>query len=712
MAAGAGFSALRWIKTAENATDYSVMNTARQLLWLPTSREEKYKAKQAIDTFFVRAGDVLSAGVVYLGTQRLHLDVQQFAVGNIALTLVWLGVALWILRPQDTLPRMALRPLAPAAAAIALLLIASPALAQETREEQLAAQRADKSLHLQPYRPDALEARLRKVESTLSMFGREGLYPFVGSAMKGGGVAFGPGYRRRYSDTGIFDVHGAWSVRNFKAADASLMLPALADGRVRVTFGASRVDAPRLAFYGTGMNRTATARTSATPRRPSVSRPPFRRRGCLPSAAGSIRCEWKQNWLEWRSIPLTAGADSLPRSTLVPHRAIRDAADSIASTGRIIDRQTAAASSVERTPRCSSFSRSCARTGSSRCARSRPRRRPPPAMTCRYFLMPDLGGSEMLRGYPSWRFRDRNRLLLTGDIRWTAGPFVDMALFLDAGQVAPRAADFDWGGFRKTYGIGLTLHTLTTVRDAHRSRADASGKQHRLLVEPELLKSSTLRQPSTHEDPSMTPLSMRKSAAALVAASVLTLSAIGTAATSRFFDDDPMWVERDTQDASGMKPMEISLFVDLTSNALKGTDPETGVRAQNLNSVDEVPDSSWFTNRAGQRRLTAEEVEARARYERRTCSRYLDRQFVEERRGHAWIHDQGREWRAVVSEIRSAWLSRDVDRDRGDRDETDVGTRLQRSGEPHCLRAPLAARRRRRCDVHTARRQTPHDAPR
>ena len=108
----------------------------------------------------------------------------------------------------------------------------------------------------------------------------------------------------------------------------------------------------------------------------------------------------------------------------------------------------------------------------------------------------------------------------------------------------------------------------------------------------------------------MTPLSMRKSAAALVAASVLTLSAIGTAATSRFFDDDPMWVERDTQDASGMKPMEISLFVDLTSNALKGTDPETGVRAQNLNSVDEVPDSSWFTNRAGHRRLTAEEVEA------------------------------------------------------------------------------------------------------
>ena len=70
IAAGAGFAVVRWVKTAENATDYSIMNTARQLLWLPTTREEKYKAKQAIDTFFVRGGDICLAAVVYFGTQR------------------------------------------------------------------------------------------------------------------------------------------------------------------------------------------------------------------------------------------------------------------------------------------------------------------------------------------------------------------------------------------------------------------------------------------------------------------------------------------------------------------------------------------------------------------------------------------------------------------------------------------------------------------
>jgi len=103
IAAGVGLAVVRWVKTAENATDYSIMNTARQLLWLPTSREEKYKAKQAIDTFFVRGGDLLSAAIVFLGTGVLQLGVAGFAVGNVALTLVWLCVAVVILRRHRAL---------------------------------------------------------------------------------------------------------------------------------------------------------------------------------------------------------------------------------------------------------------------------------------------------------------------------------------------------------------------------------------------------------------------------------------------------------------------------------------------------------------------------------------------------------------------------------------------------------------------------------
>ena len=82
-AVGAGLTALLYVKIAENSTDYSVMNTGKQMFWLPTSREEKYKAKQAIDNFFVRSGDMLAAGVVFLGTHRLTSVTHTVAIRKI-----------------------------------------------------------------------------------------------------------------------------------------------------------------------------------------------------------------------------------------------------------------------------------------------------------------------------------------------------------------------------------------------------------------------------------------------------------------------------------------------------------------------------------------------------------------------------------------------------------------------------------------------------
>lgn len=95
---GASLGVILWMKTAENSGDYSIMNTAKQLLWLPTSRPEKYKAKQAIDTFFVRAGDVLAAGVVFAGTHMLRLGAGDFARVNLAVVAIWIGVGLLLLR--------------------------------------------------------------------------------------------------------------------------------------------------------------------------------------------------------------------------------------------------------------------------------------------------------------------------------------------------------------------------------------------------------------------------------------------------------------------------------------------------------------------------------------------------------------------------------------------------------------------------------------
>lgn len=89
-------SVVRWAKTAENATDYSLQNTVRNALFLPTTREQKYKAKQAIDTFFVRAGDVLSASLVFIGTTWLGWSVTNFAIANIVLVGIWIALAVAI----------------------------------------------------------------------------------------------------------------------------------------------------------------------------------------------------------------------------------------------------------------------------------------------------------------------------------------------------------------------------------------------------------------------------------------------------------------------------------------------------------------------------------------------------------------------------------------------------------------------------------------
>jgi AAA family ATP:ADP antiporter len=84
---------VRAVKVAENATDYSINNTVRQTLFLPTSRDQKYKAKQAIDSFFVRAGDVLSAALVYAGVTWLGFSATGFARVNLLLAGIWVILA-------------------------------------------------------------------------------------------------------------------------------------------------------------------------------------------------------------------------------------------------------------------------------------------------------------------------------------------------------------------------------------------------------------------------------------------------------------------------------------------------------------------------------------------------------------------------------------------------------------------------------------------
>jgi len=86
------------MKIAENSTDYSINNTARNVLWLPVSAELKYKGKPAIDSLFVRMGDGIAALTVLVGVQILALSTQSFFVLNVGLVFIWIVLAFVVIR--------------------------------------------------------------------------------------------------------------------------------------------------------------------------------------------------------------------------------------------------------------------------------------------------------------------------------------------------------------------------------------------------------------------------------------------------------------------------------------------------------------------------------------------------------------------------------------------------------------------------------------
>jgi ATP:ADP antiporter, AAA family len=89
---------VRTVKIVENSQDYSLMNTLRASLYLPTTRDMKYKAKQVIDAFFVRLGDLIASGIWFVGFDKLGLSIPGLARLMLGFVGVWLVLAIFIRR--------------------------------------------------------------------------------------------------------------------------------------------------------------------------------------------------------------------------------------------------------------------------------------------------------------------------------------------------------------------------------------------------------------------------------------------------------------------------------------------------------------------------------------------------------------------------------------------------------------------------------------
>ena len=89
---------IKLMKVAENSTNYSIHNTARHLLWLPTNKAMLYQAKTTIETLCFRFGDGLAALTVLLGTRFLDFSLNNFLVFNVVLCGLWAIVSVYLFR--------------------------------------------------------------------------------------------------------------------------------------------------------------------------------------------------------------------------------------------------------------------------------------------------------------------------------------------------------------------------------------------------------------------------------------------------------------------------------------------------------------------------------------------------------------------------------------------------------------------------------------
>ena len=94
---------IRIMKIAENSTDYSLNNTAKQVLWLPTTTAMKYKAKATIDTLFVRTGDALAAATAFVCTNLFHVPIRGLFAFNASLVVIWLALGAIVVREHGRL---------------------------------------------------------------------------------------------------------------------------------------------------------------------------------------------------------------------------------------------------------------------------------------------------------------------------------------------------------------------------------------------------------------------------------------------------------------------------------------------------------------------------------------------------------------------------------------------------------------------------------
>lgn len=365
-----------------------------------------------------------------------------------------------------------------AAAALTLLLVAvDQSAAQQTRAEVIQQAQARKAQTLQPPRPNTAERLMTRLEEWGLVAGApRGVYPWLGSVYPGGGFAGGVGFREPFRDDGALNVFGGFSVGTFARAQADLALPTFGSGRARFTVSGSYIDAPDVRHFGVGnfSRRENGTRFGYTPKSaggrfdfagsryftigggihylaidtstgrtaPSIEErfTPLNTPGLGVSDFRYVNSTAHATF-DWRKKPGYSGRGGLYRVQLDDFREREHDAYSF----RSLEAEVRQLIPILRANWVVSLGALVTTTDISG------------TDTVPFFMLPSLGGGSTLQGYPDFRFRDRHRLLMTAELRWTPARFMDMAVFYGAGKVASRREDLDFEDLKNSYGIGMRL---------------------------------------------------------------------------------------------------------------------------------------------------------------------------------------------------------------------------------------------------------------
>jgi hypothetical protein len=345
-----------------------------------------------------------------------------------------------------------------------------------SRQAAIEQEQASKATNLQPYKPNRVERLFQRFDTII-----EGAtpqwHPFFDSAYSGGGFTLGLGKATYVSGYNYLDVRGSYSIAGYKRAEAEFVAPRLFNRRGKLSVLGGWREATQVGFYGIGTDTSKDDRTNYLFRQPygSALLTLFPTRKVLMLRGGAELSRWSQEpgegtfpSVETKYTPATL--PGLGAEVTYLHTEGTIGLDSRTSPGYTRRGAYLGASFHDYNDRDNDFGFQMAEyegiahlpilreawvlsfRGRVQTAFDKDGQQTP------FFMLPALGGGSTLRAYSSWRFRDKNSLLLQGEWRIMVNRYLDMAFFYDTGKVVARTSDLDLDGLKHDYGIGFRFH--------------------------------------------------------------------------------------------------------------------------------------------------------------------------------------------------------------------------------------------------------------